>query len=70
MPNEVDLLMDLDPLELSAQNIDSIITYHRKMRQNHEAGVKPKKESGPKQKIDLAEIGLEKAPAVMNRRKI
>lgn len=52
MPNEIDELMDLDPTLLSAQNIDSIIAYHRKARASHEAGVKPKKGGGEKVSLD------------------
>lgn len=51
MANEIDLLMDKDPLELSAQDIDAIIAYQRKQRANAESGVKPKKEAGPKVKL-------------------
>jgi hypothetical protein len=42
--NEIDLLMDLDPEQLSAQDLDSIIAYHRKRRADIEAGIKPSKE--------------------------
>lgn len=45
--NEIDYLMNLDPLELSDQQIDKIIAYQRKQRQQFELGVKPKKEKGP-----------------------
>lgn len=52
MPTNIDALMQLDPLGLSAQNLDEIIAYQRKARQSFESGVKPKKgDSGPK--IDL-----------------
>lgn len=44
--NEIDLLMELDPLELSEQNLSDIIAYHRKRRADFEAGVRPKKEKG------------------------
>lgn len=54
MANELDLLMDMDPLELSKQDIDKIIEYQRKARANFQAGIKPKKEVGPKK--DLSEI--------------
>lgn len=54
MSNELDALMDIDPLELSDQDLDKIIAYQRKARANREAGIKPKKESGPK--IDLATL--------------
>lgn len=49
--NEVDRLMDLDPLELSAQDIDEIIRYQRKMKANFDAGIKTPKGDAPK--IDL-----------------
>lgn len=44
--NYIDWLMSLDPLELSAQNIDEIIIVHRKGRLVHQSGVKPKKVTG------------------------
>lgn len=50
--SELDELMDLDPLSLSAQDIDQIIQYQRKARRDYEAGVKPKKDSGPKVSLD------------------
>jgi len=64
--NEIDTLMDLDPLELSSQDIDRIIEYQRKARANFEAGVKPKK--GEAVKIDLVKLGLVKAPEPFKRR--
>lgn len=57
----IDELMSLDPLELakSPAQIDAIIAYHRQNRANAEAGiVKPKKENGPKLKLDLSALGL------------
>ena len=48
MANEIDELMSMDPLEMAAKDIDAIIAYHRKNRANAEAGIKPKKEAGPK----------------------
>lgn len=50
--SEIDDLMSLDPLELSEQDIDKIIAYQRKQRQNFELGVKPKKEKGPSVSLD------------------
>lgn len=59
MANELDELMDKDPLSLSAQDIDKIIAIQRKARQNWEAGVKPKKGTAEGVvKIDLVELGL------------
>ncbi len=37
-PSELDELMARDPLELSAQDIDSIIAYHRDLRAKKAAG--------------------------------
>lgn len=64
MANEIDELMDLDPLSLSSQNIDDIIAYHRNRRADLEAGHKPKKEIGPKIKLDLERLGLKKPSTV------
>lgn len=65
MANELDELMDLDPISLTTENLDAIIAYHRKARANAEAGIKPAKEKGPK--VDLSGVlsGLlgAKAPA-------
>lgn len=43
--NEIDLLMDLDPENLSAQNLDDVIAWHRKRRADIEAGIKPAKQA-------------------------
>lgn len=70
MTNEIDDLMDLDPLLLSDQNIDTIIAYQRKQRAMVESGVKPKRPTGPKVTLDLAKLGLAKvldAPTVKRR---
>lgn len=66
--SELDRLMNEDPLNLSAQDIDAIISYQRKARRDFEAGVKPEKPSGPKAKIDLVSMGLVKAAAPVKRR--
>lgn len=58
MANEIDTLMDLDPLELTSTNIDQIIAYHRKNRAMIASGAKPKRESGPKVDISAALQGL------------
>ena len=55
MANEIDDLMDLDPLSLSARDIDAIIAYHRNARAAHEAGgPKPKRGAQPKIAVDLS----------------
>ena len=58
MSNNIDALMDLDPLLMTPDDITGIIEYHRRNRANFEAGVKPKKETGPKQEINLVQLGL------------
>lgn len=68
MTNELDKLMDLDPLELSSQAIDKLIDYQRKARANFEAGVKPKKGGGETVKLDLVKMGLIKEPEPIKRR--
>ena len=56
--NDLDRLMALDPLELSAQDIDKIIEYQRQARKDWESGVKPKKAGAEKQKLDLVKLGI------------
>lgn len=70
-PNDVDLLMSLDPLELTKQDLDVIIAYHRNQRALRESGArgaKPKKDAGPSQKLDLEKLGLKPAAPKLNRR--
>lgn len=72
--NEIDLLMDIDPTEMSKRDIDDIITYIRQQRANFEKGIKPKKAEGPKRTIDLAALGISKKateppPPPMSRRR-
>lgn len=50
--SELDNLMSLDPMRMSDQDIDKIITYHRQQRENFEKGIKPKKEKGPSVSLD------------------
>ena len=66
--NDIDFLMSLDPLELSKQDIDIIIAYHRNQRALREKGVKPKKDKGPANTIDLTALGLKPAAPKINRR--
>lgn len=60
--NTIDELMNRDPLELSAQDIDEIIAYQRKQRARTEAGVKPEKPTGPKISLDTILTTLKIAP--------
>ncbi len=66
--NEVDRLMSLDPLELSAQDIDDIIAYNRKLLTGYDAGVKPKK--GDQKPPSLVDLGIAKPKPVIKVRKI
>ena len=68
MANEIDELMDQDPLSLSSRDLDKIILYHRQRRADLEAGKKPKREAGPGLKLDLVQLGLKKVEEPMKRR--
>ena len=71
MPNEIDLVMALSAEELLGRpaDVDLIIAYHRKNRAIVESGGKPKRgASGPA--LTLADIGIEKKPTVMKKRKL
>lgn len=60
--SELDLLMSLDPLLMSDQDIDAIIDYERKARLEFELGVKtPKKDKGVT--IDIASLIAKMTPA-------
>ncbi len=66
---DLDELMDKDPLSLTKSDIDDIIAYHRRLRA--EPGQRPKRETAPGPKIDLAAIGLAKpAPPPIVRRRL
>lgn len=65
--NELDTLMNLDPLDLSAQDIDKIIEFQRRARRDFEAGVKPKKSTEEKKPLDLVALGLDKPKAPLRR---
>ena len=73
---DLDLLMSKDPLEMTAEDIDEIIAYHRRRRATLAAGGKApraKKAEGPAgPKLDLKKLGLVKAPsaAPLTRRKL
>lgn len=49
---DLDHLMALDPLQLSAQDIDEIVNFHRQQRAHYESGGKPKRPSGAKAGLD------------------
>lgn len=61
--SELDLLMSLDPLNMSDQDIDKIIAYERQARLEFELGVKaPKKDKGVT--IDISKVVAALTPAV------
>jgi hypothetical protein len=67
-PHELDLLMDADPMGLSARDKDQIVHYMRLARLRSEAGIKPKKgPEGAGQKLDLKALGLVKPAPVIRR---
>lgn len=70
---DLDVLMEMDPLQLTDQHIDEIIDYQRKVRAQRETGgPKPKRgaSDAPRVKLDLASLGLvkPKAPVAKVRR--
>lgn len=73
-PNDIDALMAEDPLGLSRQDLDRIISYQRKQRASREAGVKTKKPRGeatPSVSIEQLLSTLPKAapgPSTLKRR--
>lgn len=70
MANEIDELMDLDPMTLAKTPgaIDALILIMRNRRAQAESGVKLKKDTGPKQDIMAAlNLGKPAGPAVKRR---
>jgi len=61
--NDLDELMSRDPMELSSQDIDSIIKYHRSLRARRAAGEKPTKPASASVNIDDIRDALVKKPA-------
>lgn len=60
MANEIDQLMEEDPLELAKDEakIAKVVAYHRNLRALREKGIKPAKADGPKVAFTLDQIGL------------
>lgn len=52
----IDELMDLDPDNLTNEDIDSIIAYERKQRGLFDSGIKPKKAEGEKKQLNVSGI--------------
>lgn len=51
--NDINRLMDLDPLNLSNSDIETIIAYHRAQRGAFDQGQKPKKAEST---VDLSSV--------------
>lgn len=71
--SDIDLLMSLDPLELTKTDLSAIVAYHRKLRAEREAGKgrAARAANAPKVKLDLAKLGLVTTPgggSVIKRR--
>lgn len=66
MANDIDELMDLDPVALTKNPaaIDAIIAIHRNNRAKAAEGNKPRKPSNP---IDLKALGLVKPKSIVRR---
>lgn len=66
MANDIDELMDLDPVALTKNPaaIDQIIQYHRNMRAKAAEGNKPRKAANP---VDLKALGLIKPKSILRR---
>lgn len=68
--NDINLLMDQDPLNLSNQDIETIVAYHRAQRGAFDQGQQPKKKAEPQ--VDLSSVMKALAPTAppMQRRKL
>lgn len=70
-PNDIDILMALDPLDATDADIDAVILYNRNQRAKRESGAKgtrAKKDLGPQTKLDLTALGLKvAAPKIIRR---
>ena len=73
MANELDILMNLDPLELTRDSpeLEALIKVYRQQRANAEAGIKPKKEAGPKVSLEgLLDGMIKKTPTEGIKRRV
>lgn len=71
--NEIDQLMLLDPLELTAKDIDKIVDHYRKTYFAHEQGAVYEKtgDIADRPKLTLAKLGLKpKEPDKIKRRRL
>lgn len=66
---DLDELMSRDPLELTNDDIEALITQQRKYRASREAGIKPtRKPTASAPPIDLKKLGLVKEAEPVKRR--
>lgn len=70
--SDLDDLMSRDPLDLTSQDLDKIIAYHREQRRRRAAGEKPRKPSEPTTDIShIAKAIISAAkPAIGIKRRI
>lgn len=56
--NDIDLLMSIDPLDLTKDDLRGIIAYHRNLRAEREAGKgrAARAANAPKVKLDIASL--------------
>ena len=68
--NDINTLMDMDPLSLKNSDIETIIAYHRAQRGAFDQGQQPKKKVEPQ--VDLSSVMKALAPTAppMKRRKL
>jgi hypothetical protein len=63
-PTDINVLMSLDPNELTHRDLDQIIAYERKQRAQRESGARVKKPKGETPQIDIkALLGSVPKPA-------
>lgn len=69
-PSTIDELMSRDPLELTKQDLDKIISYHRNMRAKAEKGEKVAKPKPTRDGVSLLDsLGIKKAPVDIGKRR-
>ena len=73
MSNNLDTLMDLDPLQLTKEDLSQIVAFHRQKRAEREAGKgrAARKDSGPGISLSQLVVGMtggeKKAPTLKRR---
>lgn len=67
-PNDIDLLMSKDPLEMSKLDLDTIIAYNRNQRALREAGGRKSRKDSSSPPLDLEKLGLKIAKPKVERR--